>query len=125
MQMNTSVLWIINMVLPELANHLGIKTGNSGTWMFDLSRKLVDQEGCRLAIACVYGDKFAKYDINGITYYTLPGKPSNMYFYTKRFESLWAQINVELSPTRNRWNEYSVSTILSMSFMPQPISMFP
>ena len=64
MQMNTSVLWIVNMVLPELANHLGIKTGNSGTWMFDLSRKLVDQEGCRLAIACVYGDKFAKYDIN-------------------------------------------------------------
>lgn len=48
MQMNTSVLWIINMVLSELANHLGIKTGNSGTWMFDLSRKLVDQEGCRL-----------------------------------------------------------------------------
>lgn len=98
MQMNTSVLWIVNMVLPELANHLGIKTGNSGTWMFDLSRKLVDQEGCRLAIACVYGDKFAKYDINGITYYTLPGKPSNMYFYTKRFESLWAQINVEFKP---------------------------
>lgn len=86
------------MVFPELAQHLGIKTGSSGTWMFDLSRKLVDQEGCKLAIACVYGDKLCKYEVNGITYYTLPGKPRNMYFYTKRFEKIWAQINDELKP---------------------------
>lgn len=98
MEQKTSVLWIVNMMLPELAQHLGLKTGSSGTWMFDLSRKLVDQEGCRLAIACIYGDHLKKYEVNGITYYTLPGKPSNMYFYTKRFEIIWKQINEEFKP---------------------------
>ncbi len=92
------ILWIVNMVLPELAIHLGIKTGSSGTWMFDLSRKLVDQEGCKLAIACVYGNTLAKYELNGIKYYTLPGKSSNMYFYTKRYEKIWTQINEEFKP---------------------------
>ena len=86
------------MVLPDLAQHLGVKTGHSGTWMIDLSRKLVDQEGCRLAIACIYGDKLQRYEINGIIYYTLPGTPKDMYFYAKRFEKIWPLIYDELKP---------------------------
>lgn len=98
MKKQKTILWIVNMVLPELAQYLGIKTGNSGTWMFDLSRKLVDQEGCKLAIACIYGKELKKYEINGIIYYTLPGKPSDMYFYAKKFEKIWPRINEELKP---------------------------
>lgn len=98
MKKQITILWIVNMVLPDLAQHLGVKTGHSGTWMIDLSRKLVDQEGCRLAIACIYGDKLQRYEINGIIYYTLPGTPKDMYFYAKRFEKIWPLIYDELKP---------------------------
>ena len=87
------VLWIVNLVMPDLASYLGIKPGSSGTWMIDLARRLVDNENCDLAIACIYGKELRKYQINGITYYTLPGKPKNMYFYTPKFKKYWRDIN--------------------------------
>lgn len=93
-----NILWIVNMVMPDLAEHLKIKTGSSGTWMIDLSRRLVDAQDCRLAIACVYGNELKKYEIKGITYYTLPGVPRNMYFYTPRFEKIWKEINDDFKP---------------------------
>lgn len=96
MEHKKTVLWIVNMVMPDLADHLGIKTGTSGTWMIDLSHRLVDDGYCNLAIACIYGAELKKYEINGITYYTLPGKPYNMYMYTKRYENIWKKINDEL-----------------------------
>lgn len=92
-----TVLWIVNMVMPDLANHLEIKTGTSGTWMIDLSHRLVDGGYCNLAIACIYGTELKKYEVNGITYYTLPGKPYNMYMYTRRYEDVWKKINDELN----------------------------
>lgn len=92
------VLWIVNMVMPDLATHLKIKTGSSGTWMVDLARRLVDVEHCELAIAAIYGSELRKYEVNGITYYTIPGKPSNMYFYTKKYEQLWKIVNDEFKP---------------------------
>lgn len=80
------ILWIVNMVMPELAKHLNIQTGVSGTWMFDLSRMLADQTNVDLAIACVHGDgKTLKSEkINGIAYYMLPGNAKNMLFYTPK-----------------------------------------
>lgn len=30
------VLWIVNMLLPDAAEHLGVQTGSSGTWMIDI-----------------------------------------------------------------------------------------
>ena len=96
--MSKNILWIVNMVMPDLAEELGIRTGNSGTWMIDLSRRLVDFEKCNLAIACIYGDEFKKYVVNGITYYTLPGKPRNMYFYTPKFKKMWRRVNDEFKP---------------------------
>ena len=39
------ILWIVNMVLPELAKHMGVTTSASGTWMEDLSDKISQYEG--------------------------------------------------------------------------------
>lgn len=93
-----NILWIVNMVMPDLAQHLSISTGNSGTWMIDLSRRLVDNEGCNLAIACIYGDTFEKYVVNNITYYTIPGKSRNMYFYTPSLKKYWIMVNNDFRP---------------------------
>ncbi len=92
------VLWIVNMVMPELAEHLKIQTGASGTWMIDISRMLAEEPSIDLAIACVHGSSFKKEKLNGITYYTLPGTGKNMLFYTKKYESIWKEIDRDFSP---------------------------
>ncbi len=92
------VLWIVNMVMPELAEHLKTQTGASGTWMIDISRMLAEEPSIDLAIACVHGSSFKKEKLNGITYYTLPGTGKNMLFYTKKYESIWKEIDRDFSP---------------------------
>ena len=92
------ILWIVNMVMPELAEHIGVQTSVSGTWMIDISRMLADHEDIDLAIACVHGKTFKKTEVNGITYYTLPGNGKNMLFYTKGYEKLWKEINQDFAP---------------------------
>ncbi len=92
------ILWIVNMVMPELAEHLNISTGSSGTWMIDISKMLSQKNDIKLAIACVYGDSFKKEELNGITYYMLPGNGKNMLFYTKKYEDMWKEINSEFNP---------------------------
>lgn len=86
------------MVMPELADYLGIQTGSSGTWMIDISQKLSQLSDCQLAVASVYGDSFRKEVVGNITYYLLPGNGKNMLFYTKSFEGLWKRINDEFKP---------------------------
>lgn len=93
-----NILWITNMVMPDLAQHLGVQTGSSGTWMIDISKMLSEQPNCNLAVACVYGDTYRKETVHNITYYMLPGNGKNMLFYTKRFEGLWKQVCDDFQP---------------------------
>ena len=92
------VLWISNMLMPDAANYLGKQTGVSGTWMIDISHMLAKREGIELAIACVYGEKYKVFKMDGITYYLLPGNGKNMLFYTKKYEKIWKNINAEFKP---------------------------
>ena len=43
------VLWIINMVLPQVAKEIGIKTSVSGGWLVDYANKLGALEGTEIA----------------------------------------------------------------------------
>lgn len=92
------ILWIVNMLMPDAAEYLKTQTGTSGTWMIDISRMLAKQEGIRLAIACVHGKEYKKFQVDGITYYLLPGTGKNMLFYTKKYEKVWKGINAEFQP---------------------------
>lgn len=92
------VLWIVNMVLPRLANYLDIKTGSSGTWMIDISERLSKNKDIKLGIACVYGDEFRMIEIDNIKYYMLPGNGKNMLFYTKKYEKLWSKVYEDFKP---------------------------
>lgn len=93
-----NIMWIVNMVMPELAEHLNIQTGSSGTWMIDISKMLSNRSDVNLAIACVYGNTYKVEKVNNITYYMLPGNGKNMLFYTKKYETLWKKINSEFKP---------------------------
>ena len=92
------ILWITNMMMPDLAKYLGVQTGSSGTWMIDISKMLSVQTDCELAIACIYGSSYRKEQVNGITYYILPGNGKNMLFYTKRYETMWKEVRDEFMP---------------------------
>lgn len=92
------ILWIVNMLLPDAADYLKVSTGSSGTWMIDISKKLVSNDDVQLAVACVYGNTLKKIELNNITYYLLPGTGKNMLFYTKKYEAIWKKINDEFQP---------------------------
>lgn len=86
------------MLLPDGAEHLGVQTGSSGTWMIDISKKLAESPDVDLAVACVYGGEYKKFDYKGITYYLLPGTGKNMLRYTKAYEGLWKKIKEDFKP---------------------------
>ena len=86
------------MLLPDVADYLGVQTGASGTWMIDISRALSTTPNIELAVACVHGNEYKKIKHNSITYYLLPGTGKNMLFYTKKYEKLWAKINDDFAP---------------------------
>lgn len=92
------VLWIVNMVLPKLAETLHIKPGLSGTWMFDIAEKLDADPEIELAVACVYGNQFRKVPVGNSTYYCLPGTGRDMMFYNKRFIEYWQKIVEDFQP---------------------------
>ena len=77
------VLWIVNMFLPELAEHIGIQTSASGTWMIDLSNGISQSGEIELAVACIYGKSFQKIELNNKIYYLIPGNGKKMLFYNK------------------------------------------
>ena len=92
------VLWIVNMVLPKLAEKLNIPHGTSGTWMYDISERLSFYDDVELFIACVHGEEFQKIKVDNITYYCLPGNGKSMMFYNKEYETLWEKIYEEVKP---------------------------
>ncbi len=91
------ILWIVNLVLPQLFEKLGVQNSFSGTWLFEWSKKLNDSND-DFAIACVYGSKFKKISVDKTTFYLLPGNGKNMLFYTKKYERLWKQIVADFEP---------------------------
>ncbi len=93
-----NVLWIANMLLPEVAEHLGVKTSPSGTWMIDLSNKIAEKDEITLAITCVYGNEFKKIELNDKIYYLIPGNGKKLLFYNKGFIKYWKKIEEDFNP---------------------------
>lgn len=92
------VLWIVNMVLPELAQHLGIQPGPSGTWMDDISKMLRADERVDLAVATVHGDSFRQIEAGDIRWYLLPGSGKTMLIYSPSLTKYWERIDRDFSP---------------------------
>lgn len=83
------VLWIVNMLLPDAAEHLGVKTGFSGTWMINMSRELANSGEIELAIACIHGNEFKDFTLNNIRYFCIPGNGKTMLFYNDNLIKYW------------------------------------
>lgn len=92
------ILWIVNLLLPEIAERLGRKTGTSGTWLIDLSKKLSECEDIELAIACVNGGEFIDKTIGEIRYFCVPGNGKTMLFYHSEIVKYWDIIEERFNP---------------------------
>lgn len=92
------ILWIVNMLLPDAAKHLNVKTGTSGTWMINLSKELSEDKDVELAIACVYGNEFKDFVVNNIRYFCIPGNGKTMMFYSKKTIKYWDMIEESFCP---------------------------
>ncbi len=70
-----NVLWITNILLPDICEKLGLAKPFVGGWMFALSKYLSSQKDVSLSIASVYdGTEIKEIIVNNITYFLLPIK---------------------------------------------------
>ena len=75
------VLWVLNMVLPEAAQALGINTSFSGGWLIDYVRCLAEDPDMELATMTYANvpEKIEK-EVNGVKHYILPGGGKRLLF---------------------------------------------
>ncbi len=102
------ILWLVNIVMPELAEHLGRKPSVFGGWLTG-ALSAVRESGNELVICTTSRDAklFGRYEVHGVTYYIVPEsdvpamqaafrpileheKPDVVHLYGTEFEHTWA-----------------------------------
>ncbi len=88
------VLWITNMLLPDIANHVNKNGGarRGGTWLDNWLSEIRNCKDIELAITCIFGKKFLDETINGIRYFVIPGNGKTMLLYNTKIQKYWDQI---------------------------------
>ena len=92
------VLWIVNMLLPEVAEYLGKLTSPSGTWMIDLSNRIAENENVELAVACIHGNEYKRIELNNKIYYILPGGRKQLLIYNNKSIEFWKKVEEDFKP---------------------------
>lgn len=106
------ILWLVNIIMPELAHHLGTGTAVSGGWLTG-ALDAVRSSGNELVVCTtVPNDKFVgEYDVNGVKYCILKNadigsmqadfrkilgaeNPDVVHLYGTEFERTWALASV-------------------------------
>lgn len=79
------ILWVLNMVMPEAAQALGMKTSFSGGWLIDYMRCLAEDPEMELATMTYANvpEPIAK-TVNGVKHYIFPGGGKRLLFTSKK-----------------------------------------
>ena len=102
------ILWLVNIVMPELAEHLGCKATVFGGWLIG-AMNAVRGSGHDLVICTAKEDPSlcGRYDVQGVTYYVVPSgdvpsmqasfrriladeQPDIVHLYGTEFQQAWA-----------------------------------
>ncbi len=79
------VLWIVNMVFPEVAEKLGLRTSTSGGWLLDLAKGVSENKETELGVMTYYfGKEFVDIEHNGVRYFLLPGGSKRLLYKNKK-----------------------------------------
>ena len=94
------ILWLVNIIMPELAEHLGKNPSVFGGWLTG-AMKAVRESGNQLVI-CTTGNEAGHYDVNGVSYYICKSdvqsmrevldteNPDIIHIYGTEFQQSWA-----------------------------------
>lgn len=87
------VLWVTNIIFPEIAEHLGIQQMASGGWLTYFLELLGLDERVDVAVLSVYrGKEYRNIKIKGIQYYLIPVSKSEFLFGTKKINKIVTSI---------------------------------
>lgn len=79
------VLWIVNMVFPDVADKLGFKTSASGGWLLDLAKGVAQSDEVELGIMTYYAGKdFVDIEHNGIRHFLFPGGAKRLLYNNRK-----------------------------------------
>ncbi len=92
------ILWIVNMLLPEAAERLAVKTGTSGTWLINTLKSLSESNEIEIGVACVWGNEYLDFTVNNVRYFCIPGNGKAMLFYNPKLIKYWDKIEESFSP---------------------------
>lgn len=93
------VLWITNLLLPDIANSCGIGANPGGGWMQSLLDKIKGSNDVEIGVASVYvGNHFIEKTIDGVTYFLLPLAGKDMCCYNQNLEAHWKEIKSKFNP---------------------------
>ena len=106
------VLWLVNIVMPELAEHLGRSPSVFGGWLTGALNAVRGSE-IKLVICTTHDDAgiHGRYEVNGVTYYIVPAgdvpamqvafrpileqeQPDVVHLYGTEFEHTWALASI-------------------------------
>ena len=92
------LLWITNILFPDICERLGVAAPVTGGWMNSSAQALLDiAPGVRLAVATLHGCEYRKDVINGVVYYCLP---FDIYSakYNVKLEDYWRKVAADFQP---------------------------
>ena len=93
-----NVLWITNILFPDICDKLGINSPVTGGWMKSSAQAILDlNHDITLAVATLYGNEFRKDIINGVVYYCLPFNIYNTE-YNSSVEIEWKKVANDFNP---------------------------
>ncbi len=95
------VLWITNILFPDICEYLGKKTLVVGGWMHSsLSAIREIDDSIHFAVASIYkGKTLLEKNINGVTYYCIPYKSEHPPIeYESALENYWIEIKKRFQP---------------------------
>lgn len=95
------ILWVTNIILPEFAEELGLKSHFGGSWMSALLEEIKEIKEIELAIASPYLSKsIEKRKKNNIIYYGLPVKNNDITKYNSSGEivKIWGEVLHDFTP---------------------------
>ena len=84
------ILWVINAVLPRIADACSIKSGVSGGWLTGISESLAANDSVDLAVCFPYDSEDLCGDADGIRFYSFKSK--GWYKYSKATERRFREI---------------------------------
>lgn len=70
------ILWLVNILLPELSEHLGRTPSVFGGWLTGAMQRI--REAGHQLVICTTGSPVGRYEVRGLTYYIVPDDSAEM-----------------------------------------------